>query len=62
MRQIDAEYARHIRESDAYVARTCRARSAKQGMLLLDPSMDSVSAPLISPLKVKGTEALGWVC
>jgi hypothetical protein len=28
----------HIRESDANVARTCRTRSAQQGMLLLDPS------------------------
>jgi hypothetical protein len=31
--------ARHIRESDANVARTCRARSAQQGMLLFDPSL-----------------------
>jgi hypothetical protein len=31
--------ARHIHESDANVARTCRAKSAQQGMLLLDPSV-----------------------
>jgi hypothetical protein len=37
MRQIHAGCARHIRESDANVARTFRA---KQGMLLLDPSPD----------------------
>jgi hypothetical protein len=31
--------ARYIREYDANVARTCRARSAQQGMLLLDPAL-----------------------
>jgi hypothetical protein len=31
--------ARHIRESDANVACICRARSAQQVMLLLDPSV-----------------------
>jgi hypothetical protein len=31
--------ARHIRESVANVPYTCRARSAQQGMLLLDPSV-----------------------
>jgi hypothetical protein len=38
MRLIHAGSVRHIRESDANVARTCRARSAQQGMLLLDSS------------------------
>jgi hypothetical protein len=30
-------------ESDANVARTCRARSAQQGMLLLDPSVQKTA-------------------
>jgi hypothetical protein len=33
-RWIHAGCARHIRESDANVARTCRARSAQQEMVL----------------------------
>jgi hypothetical protein len=37
-RHIHAGCARHIRESDANVARTCRTRSAQQEMLLLDLS------------------------
>jgi hypothetical protein len=36
MRQIHASY---IRESDTNVARTCRTRSAQQGMLPMDPSL-----------------------
>jgi hypothetical protein len=42
LRDICARFtpdARHIRESDENVARTCRARSAQQVMLLLDPSV-----------------------
>jgi hypothetical protein len=39
---------RHIRESDANVARTCRAKSAQQGMLLWDPS---VSQPTCNKLR-----------
>jgi hypothetical protein len=34
-----SRFTRHIRESDANVARTCRTRSAQQGMLLLDPTV-----------------------
>jgi hypothetical protein len=39
-------HARHIRESDANVACTCCARSAQQGMLLLDPSVHGIYFPL----------------
>jgi hypothetical protein len=42
MRQIHAGCARHIRESAVNVARTCRTRSAQQGVLLLDPSVPAV--------------------
>jgi hypothetical protein len=36
MCQIHAGCARYVHESDANVARTCRARKAQQGMLLLN--------------------------
>jgi hypothetical protein len=42
MHQIHAGCVRHIRKSDANVARACRARSAQQGILHLDPSVSGM--------------------
>jgi hypothetical protein len=47
MRPIHAGCARHIRESDANVARTCRARSAQQRILFLDPSVSDINIEMV---------------
>jgi hypothetical protein len=59
MRQIHAGCARHIREFDANVALTCRARSAQQGMLLLDPSVNGLLKTVLSSSWVKSTGLKG---
>jgi hypothetical protein len=60
MRQIHAGCARHNRESDANVARTCCARSA-QGMSLLDPSVHVVSAR-VGYLEPKRAKLVRRIC